>query len=356
MELSPEQGTQVDSVKKQDSIDKNRMEVFSPENILQVASRLPELLSMIFSRRLSPSMSHEINAFLQQFKQKFPRVSEALSDLQRAKSKPERNLAWYRLIDVLVESFMPDIPVGVNAFATFIRRLDALADLPVDLGHLKTTSYMDCRQVLLGLARKAYTSGLASKTQKYLGTVDNYPEDMLAICQSLTTKSLRDYKLLANPRKRYTKKMTEHCLDFYSEFAGQFEKGISIVAGLIEIQQGLDPNYIQIRKRGLRTNVKVVQNSSCAILANCLDVQMRNAIAHRSFIFNPIRRMVEFNDRGKRFTSGYREINRKTLELSAASLALNQLRFMLTIEQLRSFKDALSNSQSVEPIANTDSI
>ena len=328
----------------------NKLEANLQTEVTQLILMLPDLLSILFGKKLSPDVRQQLSDFT---KMALPQTTEFLGELaaiQTIENKPSQFIALYKAADVFLRSVITDVPSDKLALDYLIENLEARTTLP-PAGYLAETSYVEYRRLLSELAQEVCSKTPRPKVHEYLDSVYSAHDDMLSVGQSFVIKLPNQYKALTKVRKHFTRKAAEQYIAIYGELAGQFEKGIAIVVGLIELLQNHSPKYLSIRKRRLATNLKKVEQSSCSILASNFDRSMRNAMMHGTRFFNPVKNSVQFYGPGKKraWELTYREIARKTKELSALVLALHQLPTILAIEQLRSFKGFVRRLEGQEP-------
>jgi hypothetical protein len=134
----------------------------------------------------------------------------------------------------------------------------------------------------------------------------------------------------------------EKCISIYDELAGVYEKEIAFILGLIKLSQGKTPKYSIIRKKPLAIKVKYLKASDYEILAGDFDVFIRNAKAHKTYLVNISKRRIEFyplSGKGQPQIVTYREMAKKTTDLSALVVVMSQIRGMCLIEFLRKLEN-----------------
>lgn len=328
----------------------NELEANLQTEVKQFLLILPDVLSKLFVKKLSPDVFQQLSDFAKMALPKTTKFMGELETIQTIESKPSRFIALYKAADAFLRSFLPDVPADKSALDYLIEDLQGRIAL-TPAGYLVETSYVEYRRLLSKLAQEVCSKTPAPKVHEYLDSVYSVHDDMLSVGQSFVIKLPSQHKALAKVRRRFTRRAAENHITIYGELAGYFEKGIAIVAGLIELLHDHSQKYLSIRRRGLATNLKTVEQSIYSILASNFDILMRNSIAHKSYIFNPTQNTVQFPDPVSNRTCelAYREIATKTKELSALVLALNQLTLILAVEQLRSFKGFVRRLEEQEP-------
>jgi len=330
-----------------------KLEADSQIEAEQLLLVLPNLLSILFGKTISPDVRQMISNFTEMALPKTTAFFGEVEEIKTTEDKPRQFIALNKVSSVFIRSIIPDVPEDKSALDYLIENLEPKTTVP-PAGYLAETSYIEYRRLLSEIAQEVCSKITFTKTQEYLDSVYSAHEDILSTGQSVVTKLPIQHKVLNKARMRFTKKATESHIKIYDELAGQFEKGVAIVAGLLELLHGQSPEYLNIRKRGLANNLKKVEQSGYSILASNFDKLIRNAIAHKSYVFNPTKKTVQFSDSlsGHTRELTYREIAAITKELSALVLALNQLPTIISIEQLRDFKEMARRLEEQEPNFN----
>jgi len=130
-------------------------------------------------------------------------------------------------------------------------------------------------------------------------------------------------------------------LQYYRDFAGEFEKQVAVITGLLEIlAKDVKMNYSEIKGRGLGPNIaEVEKNEKYRSLVTPFSKTIRNALAHPEYVVNPIEEKVTFSDKHGSLTLTYLEFLREFADLSGLVLALWSPRLNLTILVLKRIKN-----------------
>ena len=315
------------------------------EEVAQLLAGLPSVLSVVLGKEL-PS---ELLSVISSIQSKLPEALHFINETNKTNGMPDtvsRNAALRNEIDIFVRSLASDLPEGKSGLENLIGRLEEHAAYPHSLGFLADTHYAMEEERLEGLVNSVFAGGLNMAI--YLDSVDNSdPNGMMAASQLMSTKLTRNLKAIAKSRERYTRKVAKDCISVYGDLAGLLEKGLPLVVGLVELLNGKDADYLGIATRSLTANIKVVRASPYRVLAPDFDAALlRNAIAHKSYYFKPMKRKLKFVDQisGRSKELGYREFFVQTKELCSLTLVVHQLRFKLMLAQLRNIQKLISTS------------
>lgn len=297
--------------------------------IVQLMTALPNVLSTLLGKPISRELRAQIADITKNVAPVAARVRELRSRLS-AIPPPGGEASDLRTVrstfDQLLKSLVPDIPRDTLAIDYLIEHLDQRTPLPSG-SYLIETSYLKYVDAISQVARKVAFERSFAEVDGYLKSVFAYLDDVMSVGQSLVAKFPRQYAELSRPRRRFTEKQAERDIGTYAELAGQFEKGIAVLVGVIELSEGCQPDYVRIRKKRLASNMKTVQNTPYCVLTVGFDTSVRNAIAHKSLHLIPLKRTVRFYDPISEFASDltYEQVHRKTRELSALAVAIHGL-------------------------------
>lgn len=311
--------------------------------LIQLTEILPSVFSKMFARKISPKAFSQLPQLGEIASENVGGFLEVMREFQTTQDKSKLISELRIRTDTLVRSVLPNAPNDKPGIDYLIEQLEGYAGPLANLGYFEETSYIDYRESLLELTRDIYLEKLCKELKTYKDTADSSSDDVFAIAQIFVTRFPSSFKLLDKPRKRFTIKTARDCISIYEDLSGQFEKNIAFVTGLIELLDGNVVSYPEIRRRGLAKNIGRVRESKYSILVSGFDKLIRNAIAHKSYVFNPNDNTVEFHDKMANIRSeiSYKELVKKTKELSALVFALNELRSILVIHELRSISETL---------------
>jgi len=314
-------------------------------NPAELVAALPGILSVAFGKSLSSELSDAIS----KIEDNLPEAESFIEAMERAKKLPDtasRKAATRESTDSFIQSFVGNLPPGASPIEGVIAKLDELAAPPANLGFLTHTSYARASEALDRLVKSAYEKPESIET--FVGSVDaESVGQSLAVAQMLSTRIARGIRPLIKPRSRYTKRVAEACIGLYGDVAGAVEKGLPLAVGLIEIMNGKVADYTEIAGRSLAKNIKTIKVSPYAALSPDFNtITIRNAIAHKSYYFDPIKRIVKFDDPPSKQSEElkYKDLVSRTLDLSSLTFVLHQLRFKLIVAQLRNINNLLKSN------------
>ena len=311
-------------------------------NPAELVAALPSMLSVVFGKAPSPDLSNAIS----KIESNLPEAESYVEAMERAEKLPDlasRRAAARHSTESFIRSFLDNSPPGASPIDGLIGELDKLATPPPNLGFLTHTSYTAASEALDRLVKSTYAK--PDNIERFVNAADAWgTHQSLAVAQMIATRIARQIKPLTKPRSRYTRKVADACIDLYGDLAGAAEKGLPLAVGLIEIIDGKAADYTEITGRSLAKNIKTIKISPYAELSPGFDTMtVRNAIAHRSYYFDPVRRIVRFDDPPSKQSEElkYKDLVSRTLELCSVTFVLHQLRFKLVVAQLRSISDLL---------------
>ena len=332
------------------------------KEIEEILKQLPDLLfkhslpflSKLYGKRIRIKADTELK---EELSDKIYGLLPLIREVESISIQENQAVALSQLMEVmdrLMRSMITDIPDDQHGLDWLLERLQELTAPPSDVAYLRETSYGKCREALFALA---YTVEIqqGDKLKGFLEEVDKDAEDLFAMMQMLTTQLASSYKSLGERRKRLAQSVMRKYIGIYGDLSGYFEKSIRVIVGLLEILEGKEPNYLEIKQNqkqyGLAGNAEKVKGSKYSPLVAGFDIVIRRAVAHKSYYFDPIESRVEFHDlKGRTVKLTYQEFATKTREFSALVLALRQFRLILVFTELSLFK------QTVQQVAGKNEV
>jgi hypothetical protein len=325
-----------------DDIDKDKQEFkdMMEESLEQLGNLLPSILSKLLGRRIPNGIADKIS----EIRNMIPEISELLGKYPGIENsnKSEQLLAISNLLNDLVRIVVPDMPTDKTGIEYIAEFLDTRKPLP-DGSYLIETAYIKYTDAVSDIAYEIVSTNSWKEIQAYLDSVFNYHDDVMSGGQMLMINFPLIHKELQKGRKYFTKKQAQNDIEIYDKLAGQFEKCIAVAAGIINIINGQVADYPRIRQRKLASNLDKVAKSKYSILTAGFEKIMRNALAHKTCFVNPLDRNVRFYDpiSNESLTLSYKEIHKKTKELSALVIVLYRLPQMIQVEMLRKFDNSI---------------
>lgn len=319
--------------------DRNEIE----QSLDELVKGLSDLLPKLFGRELSP----EAAAVLPQLV--YGKVDELLLLQKKTKGMSLQALTkdnavqLSELIDIAVRLAVDDMPDNMSGLDWVLAHLQEQVSPISGISYLSDTSYLEYRDLLFDLAHTVcqYSVQQSDYLTGFLNDIDQDLDTSVAMGQMLFTELDKDSKFLEKELKNATAVTMRRYARIYGDLSGYFEKSIRFIAGLIDILDGTMPDYKTIRGMTLAKNLRRVRRSSYAGISGEFDSTIRNAIAHKSDYFDPVKQTVEFPDLTQARSIPCQAFVRQTRELSALVLALAQSRLILSYAQLSLFKQTL---------------
>lgn len=310
---------------------------------MQLMKIMPDTFSTLFGKVIPSSLNQQLLDMEKEFTPVLTGLQNELNALQKAGNSPSPKYFYYQLLDPLLKSIAKDIPRDCLAIDYIIDYLTPKKDLPED-SYLLETSYLKYMDAINEVSKEVVSNVNMLEIDAYLDLVFSYQNDVMTVGQSLINDFPKYYKVLSKPRKYFTKKQAEHDIALYDNLASQYEKGIAVLVGIIELISGNKREYLKIRRRRLANNLKTVGSSKYSLLATGFDKSIRNALAHGSKFINPLKKTVKFYDPIENYSSEltYKEVREKAKELSALTIAIYRLPVIIKVEELRKFKEMIS--------------
>jgi len=322
------------------------------ETLEKLGNLLPSILSTLLGKQIPKGVADAVS----ETKNKIPEISELFSkhpEILSANNKSEQLLLISNLLNDLVRVTIPDTPTGKTGIEYIVEFLDPRKPLP-DGSYLEETAYIKYMDAVSGFACEIVSTKPWQEIQTYLDSVFGHHDDVMSGGQMLMINFPPIHKELQKSRKHFTKKQAQNDIGIYDKLAGQFEKCIAVAAGVISIINGQVTDYSRIRKRKLASNMDKVAKSKYSILITGFEKIIRNALAHKSWFVNPLEGNIKFYDpiSNDSLTPSYKEIRKKTQELSALVIALYRLPIMIQVEMLREFDNLVKGFKDNRKLSN----
>jgi len=172
-------------------------------------------------------------------------------------------------------------------------------------------------------------------------------DDIFAITQSISTRLEKHYEYLEKTNVRLTKQVMEKYIQIYWEFSGLFEKYLRIIIGLLYmLDNGTKPEYAALRKIPLTVNLKEIQKrDEYSVLVKPFDKVIRNAISHKSYLFD-VEEKIEFSDFKEKISLSYHDFMKKVRELSSLIWVFPQINIMVYLNEVLT-AEKMSNQLSI---------
>ena len=252
---------------------------------------------------------------------------------------------FYLVTDVLFRSIESDIPKNVHAMDYLFQILEELSmDFRFNFSYLKNTKYIEGLKGLEELIHELKEENKIGKSWEVLNEFKGSKDSYLVV-QVTVQKLFKYYEFLASDFSEIKKEHIDKYLEIYEELSGLYEKLVSLISTLIHLLRSDDSfKYEAARRKGLHNNISYINKAGWKIFVSDFDRNMRNAIVHKTCPVDIIKETVEFIDRKKTITLSFREVQKKTRQLSALLLILPHVLvsiFYMAILPLKEMLDSL---------------
>ena len=250
---------------------------------------------------------------------------------------------FYSLTDAYFKPFMSEVPKNVHVMDDLFQVCEELKNLRFNWHYLRDTEYKKYLQgleMLLGELRKTHKTEKAWEAlNEFLHSKDFYP-----LLQATLQRVIKHYEFLGRSFSKIEKRQLDKYMEIYEELSGIYEKFISLIVVLIQLLQ-IDNGYGYevARRNGLFSNSQLVEKSGWGIFVSGFDRNIRNALAHKTYKVDILKRTVEFVDMNKAFTLTFREVRKKTRELGTLLLILPHVFISVFCLLVQSIKDIVGS-------------
>jgi hypothetical protein len=189
-----------------------------------------------------------------------------------------------------------------------------------------------------------YYAGKRVHVESLLADYDSSP-DARANAQTLFARRLTRKFTEINKVRRLDRRTIVRVADFCHILSGMFEKFVSVLVGLVELdRQGTLVSFADVKRRQLNTNLTTLRSDGrFKHLLDAFDKTIRNSLAHETWSLSPSKRLIAFHDLGKHLELSFEQFLRKTRELAAVVLALIELRSFFLYVQFDYYDRTLSD-------------
>jgi len=203
---------------------------------------------------------------------------------------------------------------------------------------IRKTIYNSYHQCLLSLAKSIYYAGKRIHAESFLTDFEMSP-DARATVQAFFGRRLTKKFALMDKVGSLDRRGAVKLVDLYRMLAGIFEKYVSVLVGLVEIdKQGVLLPFADVKRRQLNTSLTTLQTDGrFKSILGAFDKTVRNALAHETWSISVSKRLIIFDDLGKHRELNFRDFLKRTRELGSAVLALVNLRAFLLYVQFEYF-------------------
>jgi hypothetical protein len=214
---------------------------------------------------------------------------------------------------------------------------------PDDVQFVRRTKYATYHKTLLSLARSSYYAGRRVSAENLFADFQTSP-DARALVQTLVGRRWT-WEIAYLDRTRHLDKRTaERLVIIYHLLAGVFEKCVSVLVGLVEVERnGASRPFADLKKRQLSANLlSLSSDGRFTQILEAFNKTIRNSLAHQTWSISPSKKSIVFNDLGKHVERRFEEFLKDTRELASVVFALIELRTFLSYVQFDDIDRKLS--------------
>lgn len=218
---------------------------------------------------------------------------------------------------------------------------------PEDLKFVRRTKYTVYHKILLSLANSIYYAGRRVSAENFFADFQASP-DARALVQTLVGRRWTREATYLDEIRHLDKRAVERLVTIYHLLAGIFEKSVTALVGLVEVDRnGASRSFADLKRRQLNANLLSLRSDGrFAQILQAFDKTIRNSLAHQTWSISPSKKVITFNDLGKQVEVGFKEFLKKTRELASVTFALVELRTFLAFVQFDDIDRKLSRRRS----------
>lgn len=313
-----------------------------PQLVIKMLDEFLPALELLFARELPGDKKQEIKEKLEQLR----RASEKFARKVEAVKESGDMVKFAEVSNDYIRAIIPEANSAISGLEYVRRTLFSPAQIKVP--YIRNSRYVQYVECMKGMIDTAMKKGV-KQVFSYMSSVENEVIDLQAWGQSLVVEMGEIVKHLTPDRKRFSRGLVLRCIAEYGKMSGIYERLVKIIAGFVSIRSNGVTNYNRFRKRGLASNLGVIEDKGWGTICHEFDTLVRNSIAHRSYTLRPNERAVYFSDpiSGKEGSVSYRRLFEKTRDLSCLVLALSEFMGLVDEAILRHVNSFLAPAKNL---------
>lgn len=288
-----------------------------------------------------------------EFEQEFPDQIEELligfRDAMAKNSEEEQALALFEVYNWMTEQIM----MGEEARKEFDTGLEFLIDrLRVSIEYsrkaMEELGYVEYFDTVYGFAVDIFEAGRAGEVKEFLDNLEG--DSRQTILQRVLNPVIMEYYQYLEEHPEITDGgEARQYIDMYEELAELVSNLLPQFIAVIGLVSDQDEEYDDLKQMKLNNLLQKLESKKYSRfneLAEGIDRELRNSIAHRDFTVDPINEEIKFRDRGELVAElDYTEFQEEVFKLLALFNALWNFQMILiyyrihhlpqTIEDLR---------------------
>ena len=248
----------------------------------------------------------------------------------------------YEILNKFGHIALPEIPEDQDYFEWNIEESEKKLRQPPESMSINKSNYFFYLKLIKNLMNKVFENFPNFSMEFFVGFLTD--EDKLITTQSLISRLHKHYNYLEKKRKRITKKHVEKLIQTFDDFAGQYEKYLNLIYGLVMIlDKETEVRYPRIKTVPTHKKLEYLESKSRHALdflplVSSYNKTLRNAIAHKSYLYNPISKEIWFVGRRKKIPLSYLDFENEVKNLGTLVLALSKFSTIMIMLSARGFQ------------------
>jgi hypothetical protein len=300
------------------------------DNVEKMFNQFIPTLEFLFGKKLSKVQRREIEDKLSELIG--PSLNYAKNVDKIKKTGDKAQIA--EISEDYIKEIISGIPKGTLGMEYIRDTLFKTEDIGIE--YIKRSKYDVFIKTIREIIKNKIVAEGMDAVSLYKDSIDNAGTENLNWAQPIVIDIRNIVKYRTRDRKRFSIKLAMRCVSEYGKLSGLYERLIVMVAGFTCIERDNHFDFAKFRKRGLSQCLRLINAKEWSVLTQDFNILIRNSVAHKSYIFDPVLNVIKFTDpiSGKEETISNQEMFEKTRELSCLILALGKFRGFIEDETL----------------------
>jgi hypothetical protein len=332
------------------SEENNDFSEMSDQEIRELSEELTEAVPEAMGKTLGVDVFGQFEDNDQEeFEEEFPGQIEALligfRDALSKESEEEQAVAMFEVYNEMTKQFMmgsEDREEFESGFNFIIEQLRVT--LKGSREGMKELGYVDCFDLMDEFAMDIVESGQSGEVKKFFDGLEGNSQQMV-LQRMMNPVVTQYYEYLEEHQEITDADEAREYADMYYELAELVANILPQFLAAIQIVSDRKEAYDELKQMGLNNLLQKLESKKYGRfneLAEGIDRELRNSIAHRDFKIEPIEHRIEFHDRDRLVSKlTYSEFQDEVIHLLALFNALWVFRLILTYHRIKNLPDAV---------------
>lgn len=301
----------------------------------EIVDAVPEALGQAMGIDLFEELDEEGR---EEFEEELPeQIEELLTGFRDAMSKEsdkKQAVAMFDVYNQMTEQYI----LGEDARGDFESGMEFLIDqlrisLEASRESMEELGYVEYFDLVYDFAVDIFEASMAGEVKEFFDTVKGSSQQ--AVLQRVMNPVIMEYYEYIEGHPEITdSEEARRYIEMSGELAELTTNLLPQFIAILQIVSGREETFEELKQMNLNNLLQKLGSKKYSrfnILAEGIDRELRNSVAHREFTIDPIKEEIEFRDRGELVDKlGYSEFQEKVFNILALFNALLVFRLILT--------------------------